>query len=369
MQYTRLGSSGLKVSRIALGCMSFGDRPGGCSDWALDDEAAEPIFRQAARPRASPSGTPPTSTACGTSEEIVGRAITQVHPPRGRRPGHQALLADARRPRRRRAVPQGHHGADRRLPRPARHRLRRPLPDPPLRPRDPGRGDDGGAARRGQGRQGPLPRGLLDVGLAVRQDAARRRAARLDPVRVHAGPVQPACSARRSGRCSACSPTRASARIPWSPLAKGRVDPPVGRAGTTRSASTRPDMFGRPLFVDGDQAIVDAVQQIAEDRGRPDGAGRAGLGAEEPGRRRPDRRARPSRTTSPTPSPRWTSRSPTRRSPPSRRPTPRASRRGSHDRRAAHPRPGRRRDRLDRPPRRLRGGPARPERPGLGPRR
>ncbi|WP_083391261.1 aldo/keto reductase [Parafrankia soli] len=46
MEYTRLGSSGLKISRIALGCMSFG-KPNTGRDWALDTDAAEPIFRQA----------------------------------------------------------------------------------------------------------------------------------------------------------------------------------------------------------------------------------------------------------------------------------------------------------------------------------
>lgn len=44
MKYTRLGSSGLKVSRIALGCMSFGD-PSKRLDWLRDDDAAEPIYR------------------------------------------------------------------------------------------------------------------------------------------------------------------------------------------------------------------------------------------------------------------------------------------------------------------------------------
>ena len=46
MEYTRLGTSGLKVSRIALGCMSFGD-PAKRMPWVLDDHAAEPIFQQA----------------------------------------------------------------------------------------------------------------------------------------------------------------------------------------------------------------------------------------------------------------------------------------------------------------------------------
>src|SRR5215216_1135839 len=74
MQYTRLGTSGLKVSRIALGCMSFGDTSRGFNEWALDDAAAEPIFRQAVE-----LGITFWDTAnvygYGSSEEIVGRAI------------------------------------------------------------------------------------------------------------------------------------------------------------------------------------------------------------------------------------------------------------------------------------------------------
>jgi aryl-alcohol dehydrogenase-like predicted oxidoreductase len=76
MEYTRLGRSGLKVSRIALGGMSFGDASRGFTDWALDDDAAEPIFRQAVE-----LGITFWDTAnvygFGTAEEIMGRAITK----------------------------------------------------------------------------------------------------------------------------------------------------------------------------------------------------------------------------------------------------------------------------------------------------
>jgi aryl-alcohol dehydrogenase-like predicted oxidoreductase len=74
VQYTKLGNSGLTISRLALGCMSFGDTSRGFNEWALDDAAAEPIFRQAVE-----SGITFWDTAnaygYGTSEEIVGRAI------------------------------------------------------------------------------------------------------------------------------------------------------------------------------------------------------------------------------------------------------------------------------------------------------
>lgn len=45
MQYSRLGNSGLKVSRIALGCMSYGDPHHGLHNWTLDEDAAQPFFR------------------------------------------------------------------------------------------------------------------------------------------------------------------------------------------------------------------------------------------------------------------------------------------------------------------------------------
>jgi aryl-alcohol dehydrogenase-like predicted oxidoreductase len=74
MKHTHLGSSGLQVSRIALGCMSFGDSSRGYNEWALDDDAAQPLFQQAVE-----LGINFWDTAnvygFGTSEEIVGRAI------------------------------------------------------------------------------------------------------------------------------------------------------------------------------------------------------------------------------------------------------------------------------------------------------
>jgi aryl-alcohol dehydrogenase-like predicted oxidoreductase len=74
VQYTKLGRSGLTVSRLALGCMSFGDTTRGFNDWALDDTAAEPIFRQAAEAGITFWDTA-NAYGYGTSEEIVGRAI------------------------------------------------------------------------------------------------------------------------------------------------------------------------------------------------------------------------------------------------------------------------------------------------------
>ena len=58
--------------------------------------------------------------------------------------------------------------------------------------------------------------------------------------------------------------------IPWSPLAAGRLARPWGEKGTERSVKNADvDMYGRPLFLDSDSGIVDAVQQIADTRGVP----------------------------------------------------------------------------------------------------
>ena len=75
MELTRLGNTGLKVSRLALGCMSYGDpNSPNAHRWALDDEAAQPYFQQALE-----LGITFWDTANvyqdGTSEELVGRAI------------------------------------------------------------------------------------------------------------------------------------------------------------------------------------------------------------------------------------------------------------------------------------------------------
>src|ERR1044072_4504500 len=73
MEYTRLGNSGLTVSRIALGCMTFGELRG-FSEWSLGEEDAGPFFKQAVE-----LGITFWDTAnvyqLGSSEEIVGRAI------------------------------------------------------------------------------------------------------------------------------------------------------------------------------------------------------------------------------------------------------------------------------------------------------
>src|SRR3984893_11154929 len=75
MEYTRLGNTGLRVSRLALGCMSYGDNTStNAHRWALDDDAAQPFFLQAVEMGITFWDTANTYQH-GTSEELVGRAI------------------------------------------------------------------------------------------------------------------------------------------------------------------------------------------------------------------------------------------------------------------------------------------------------
>jgi len=77
MEYTRLGNTGLKISRLALGCMSYGDpTTPNAHSWALTEDTAGPYFRQATELGITFWDTANVYQA-GTSEEIVGRAITR----------------------------------------------------------------------------------------------------------------------------------------------------------------------------------------------------------------------------------------------------------------------------------------------------
>ncbi|MER5433666.1 aldo/keto reductase [Streptomyces sp. NPDC002588] len=75
MEYIRLGATGLKVSRLALGCMSYGDPTvPRAHPWALTEDKAAPFFQQAVELGITFWDTANVYQA-GTSEEIVGRAI------------------------------------------------------------------------------------------------------------------------------------------------------------------------------------------------------------------------------------------------------------------------------------------------------
>jgi aryl-alcohol dehydrogenase-like predicted oxidoreductase len=77
MDYINLGRTGLKVSRICLGCMSYGDPKQGAHRWALDEEHARPFFAKALELGINFFDTANVYSA-GTSEEFLGRALRDL---------------------------------------------------------------------------------------------------------------------------------------------------------------------------------------------------------------------------------------------------------------------------------------------------
>jgi aryl-alcohol dehydrogenase-like predicted oxidoreductase len=77
MDYVRLGGSGLKVSRIILGCMSYGVPERGAHAWTLDEAESRPYFARALELGINTFDTS-NSYSDGTSEEILGRAIRDL---------------------------------------------------------------------------------------------------------------------------------------------------------------------------------------------------------------------------------------------------------------------------------------------------
>jgi len=81
MEYSRLGKSGLKISKVIFGCMSFGSSD--WQDWVLNEEAALPLIKHAYDVGLNTFDTADVYSN-GRSEEIIGKAIKQYKIPRHR---------------------------------------------------------------------------------------------------------------------------------------------------------------------------------------------------------------------------------------------------------------------------------------------
>ncbi len=74
MDYVKFGSTGLEVSKLCLGCMTFGEPTRGSHGWTLTEEDSRPLIRQAIELGINFLDTANVYSD-GSSEEIVGRAI------------------------------------------------------------------------------------------------------------------------------------------------------------------------------------------------------------------------------------------------------------------------------------------------------
>jgi aryl-alcohol dehydrogenase-like predicted oxidoreductase len=262
MEYTRLGSSGLKVSRVALGCMSFGDSARGV-EWMLDEDAAEPVFRQAVELGVTFWDTA-NMYARGSSEEIVGRAIrkytrredvvlaTKVYFPMHAGPGGSGLS--------RRAIMEQVDASLARLGTEYvdLYQIHRFDPETPV--------EETMEALHDVVKAGKV-RYLGASSMWAWQFAKMQHAADVHGwTRFVSMQNQYSLLQREEEReMFGLLADQGVGSIPWSPLAKGRLARPWGTP--TLRADT--DAMGQRYVGEENEPIVDAVQQIAEERGIP----------------------------------------------------------------------------------------------------
>lgn len=263
MQYVKLGSTGLDVSRICVGCMSFGQPGRGPHRWTLDEEASLPLIRQALDAGINFFDTANVYSD-GTSEEIVGRALekyarrdeivlaTKVNGamhegPNGRGLSRKAIMTEIDHSLRR----LGTDHVD-------LYQIHRFDPATPVEETMEALHD---VVRAGKARY------IGASSMYAWQFSKMQYTARLNGwtrfvsmqnhynllYREEEREMLPLCADQRV------------ATLPWSPLARGRL----ARAWDTDTERSRTDEFGSTLYQEGDRGIVDAVGRVAAARGVP----------------------------------------------------------------------------------------------------
>ncbi|MFD4552843.1 aldo/keto reductase [Streptomyces sp. NPDC058469] len=263
MQYVKLGSTGLDVSRISLGCMTYGLPDRGTHEWTLDEEASRPLIRQALEAGINFLDTANVYSD-GTSEEITGRALrdfarrdevvlaTKVHGrtrpgPNGAGLSRKAIMSEIDHSLER----LGTDYVD-------LYQIHRADPHTPVEETMEALHD---LVKAGKVRYIGAS-SMYAWQFAKHQHIAERHGwTKFVSMQNHYNllyreeerEMLPLCADQGVGV------------LPWSPLARGRLTRDWGT--TTERSST--DNFGNRLYQEGDRAIVEAVTRIAGDRGVP----------------------------------------------------------------------------------------------------
>ncbi len=263
MQYVKLGSTGLDVSRICLGCMSYGDPNRGAHEWSLDEDASQPFFR-----RAIEAGINFFDTANvysdGSSEEITGRALakyadrdeivlaTKVHGrmrpgPNGAGLSRKAIFAEIDASLRR----LGTDYVD-------LYQIHRFDPDTPIEETLEALHDVVKAGKARYLGASSMHAWQFAKALYLADAHGWTRFATMQNhlnliYREEEREMLPLCADQGIGV------------IPWSPLARGRLT----RPWDVTTARGETDQFGRMLYQESDRQIVDEVARIAADRSVP----------------------------------------------------------------------------------------------------
>jgi aryl-alcohol dehydrogenase-like predicted oxidoreductase len=263
MEYTTLGRTGLQVSRISLGCMSYGEPSRGNQPWSLPEDESVPFFRQAIDAGINFFDTA-NVYSLGSSEEITGRALAKFAP-------REDLVIATKVHGVMRPGPNGGGLSRRSILTEIDHSLRRLGTDyvdlyqihrwdyeTPIEETLEALHD---VVRAGKARyigassmyawQFSKALYLADLHGWTRFVSMQNHYNLL--YREEEREMIPLCIDQGIGI------------IPWSPLARGRL----ARQWDDSTNRSEKDEFGRSLYTDDDRIIVDAVGQVADQRGIP----------------------------------------------------------------------------------------------------
>ncbi|MGA1837185.1 aldo/keto reductase [Herbiconiux sp. 11R-BC] len=261
MEYRRLGSSGLTVSRLALGGMSFAD-PDPATPWTLDAEAAGPLFRQAVELGITFWDTA-NAYGKGSSERIVGKAIreystrediviaTKIYFPMHDGPGGSGLS--------RKAILEQVDASLTRLGTDYIDLLQIHRFDPavPVHETMEALHD---VVKAGKVRYLGASSMWAWQFATMQHTAAIGGWTRFISMQDQYNLIQREEEREMFGLLA----DQGVGAMPWSPLGGGTLARPWGQSSSRRATS---DGLGAPAFLDSDETIVDAVQRIADQRG------------------------------------------------------------------------------------------------------
>jgi 1-deoxyxylulose-5-phosphate synthase len=261
MDYVKLGSTGLDVSPICVGCMSFGVPGRGGHPWSLDEDEARPLIRGALDAGINFFDTANVYSD-GTSEEITGRVLweharrdeivlaTKVHGrmhkgPNGAGLSRKAIMSEIDNSLRR----LGTDYVD-------LYQIHRWDHHTPIEETLEALHD---VVKAGKARYiGASSMYAWQFSKAL-YTAAQHGWTRFSTMQNHYNLLHREEEREMLPLCA----DQGIGVIPWSPLARGRL----ARDWDATSARSETDEFGKALYQDGDRKIVEAVAQVASARG------------------------------------------------------------------------------------------------------
>lgn len=263
MEYRKLGRTGLDVSRLCLGCMTYGESARGNHTWTLDEASSRPLIRQALDAGINFLDTANVYSG-GTSEEFVGRVLKEhgqrdtivlatkvhgrMHPgPNGMGLSRKAIMSEIDHSLRR----LGTDYVD-------LYQIHRWDPTTPIEETMEALHD---VVKAGKARYIGAS-SMYAWQFAKAQHVAERHGwTRFVSMQNHYNLLYREEEREMMPLCQ----DMGVAVIPWSPLARGRLT----RAWDETTERTRTDEFGKTLYKvpDADRRVVEAVATVAEQRG------------------------------------------------------------------------------------------------------